>query len=57
MMPEYAITEWRNTVPWTASEQVDQDLRALTEIYKDEYLVFSGLCIATHKSFYSCGMI
>lgn len=41
MIPEYAITEWRNTVPWNASEQVEQDLvicRALTEIYKDEYL-------------------
>lgn len=41
MIPEYAITEWRNTVPWNASEQVEQDLiicRALTEMYKDEYL-------------------
>ena len=41
MIPEYAITAWRNIVPWSASEQVEQDLvicRALTEIYKDEYL-------------------
>lgn len=39
MIPEYAITEWRNTVPWNASEQVEQDLiicRALTEIYRDK---------------------
>ena len=41
MIPEFAIREWRETVPWTASEQVEQDLlicRALTEIYKDDYL-------------------
>ena len=41
MIPEFAIREWNETVPWTDSEQVEQDLlicRALTEIYKDEYL-------------------
>ena len=37
MIPEFAIREWNETVPWTDSEQVEQDLlicRALTEIYK-----------------------
>ena len=41
MIPEFAIREWSEHVPWTESEQVEQDLlicRALTEIYKDEYL-------------------
>lgn len=41
MIPEFAIREWNEQVPWTESEQVEQDLlicRALTEIYKDEYL-------------------
>ena len=39
MIPEFAIREWNETVPWTDSEQVEQDLlicRTLTEIYKDE---------------------
>ena len=47
MIPEFAIREWSEHVPWTESEQVEQDLlicRALTEIYKDEYL-------ATHLAF------
>lgn len=42
MIPEFAIREWNEVVPWTEPEQVEQDLlicRALTEIYKDEYLV------------------
>ena len=41
MIPEFAVREWNEVVPWTESEQVEQDLlicRALTEIYKDEYL-------------------
>lgn len=41
MIPEFAIREWNETVPWTESEQVEQDLlicRSLTEIYKDDYL-------------------
>ena len=41
MIPEFAIREWNEVVPWTESEQVEQDLlicRTLTEIYKDEYL-------------------
>lgn len=41
MIPEFAIREWNEVVPWTESEQVEQDLlicRVLTEIYKDEYL-------------------
>ena len=41
MIPEFAIREWNEVVPWTEPEQVEQDLlicRALTEIYNDEYL-------------------
>ena len=41
MIPEFAIREWNEVVPWTEPEQVEQDLlicRTLTEIYKDEYL-------------------
>ena len=41
MIPEFAIREWGEQVPWTETEQVEQDLlicRALTEIYKDPYL-------------------
>ena len=40
MIPEFAIREWNETVPWTDSEQVEQDLlicRALTEIYKPKF--------------------
>lgn len=57
MIPEFAIREWNEQVPWTESEQVEQDLlicRALTEIYKDEYLAshlaFRG-GTALHKLF------
>jgi predicted nucleotidyltransferase component of viral defense system len=41
MIPENAITEWRNNVPWNNPEQVEQDLlicRSLVEIFKDTYL-------------------
>ena len=41
MIPEFAVNEWGTIVPWREKEQVEQDLlicRALTEIYKDEYL-------------------
>lgn len=41
MIPEASIIEWRATVPWVVSEQVEQDLvicRALAEIFKNEYL-------------------
>jgi predicted nucleotidyltransferase component of viral defense system len=41
MIPEYAITEWRQHAPWVNSEQVEQDLlisRALVEIFKHPYL-------------------
>ena len=41
MIPESAIIEWRDTVPWTEDAQVEQDLiicRALTAIYQDEFL-------------------
>ena len=47
MIPEFAIREWGEQVPWTETEQVEQDLlicRALTEIYKDPYL-------ASHRAF------
>lgn len=59
MIPEFATREWSEHVPWTESEQVEQDLlicRALTEIYKDEYLAshlaFRG-GTALHKLFLS----
>lgn len=41
MIPEYAISEWRNTVLWGGLEQVELDLvicRALTELYNDDFL-------------------
>lgn len=56
MIPEFAIREWSEHVPWTESEQVEQDLlicRALTEIYKDEYLA-SHLAFAEGPHYTSC---
>ena len=57
MIPEFAIREWGEQVPWTETEQVEQDLlicRALTEIYKAPYLAshlaFRG-GTALHKLF------
>lgn len=41
MIPEYAITEWRNTVPWSGLEQIEQDLvicKALVELFNDKFL-------------------
>jgi predicted nucleotidyltransferase component of viral defense system len=41
MIPELAIIEWRDIVPWAEDAQVEQDLiicRALTAIYQDEFL-------------------
>jgi len=41
MIPESAIIEWRDVVPWAEDAQVEQDLiicRALTAIYQDEFL-------------------
>ena len=41
MIPESAILEWSNTVPWNSNAQVEQDLiicRALVEIFNDEFL-------------------
>jgi predicted nucleotidyltransferase component of viral defense system len=41
MIPETAILEWTNTVPWNSNEQVEQDLiicRALVDIFSDEFL-------------------
>ncbi len=41
MIPESAIIEWRETVPWADDAQVEQDLiicRALVAIYQDEFL-------------------
>lgn len=41
MIPQSAIEEWRNKVPWQTNEQVEQDLiicRVLTEIFKDSFL-------------------
>ncbi|MDR1939155.1 MAG: nucleotidyl transferase AbiEii/AbiGii toxin family protein [Tannerellaceae bacterium] len=41
MIPEIAITEWNEIVPWISKKQVEQDLlicRALVAIYNDEFL-------------------
>jgi hypothetical protein len=40
-IPESAIIEWRDIVPWSEDAQVEQDLivcRALTAIYQDKFL-------------------
>jgi hypothetical protein len=42
VIPQAAITQWRNTVPWRSYHQVEQDLlisRALVAIFSDEFLV------------------
>ncbi len=41
MIPQAAIAEWSNYIPWNSNEQVEQDLiicRALVEIFNDKYL-------------------
>lgn len=41
MIPELAITQWRNVVPWTDAKQVEQDLiicRALVAIFSNDFL-------------------
>lgn len=57
MIPQAAIIEWSNYVPWQTNEQVEQDLvicRALVEIFNDsflaEHLAFRG-GTALHKLF------
>ena len=59
MIPEFAIREWSEHVPWDRVRTGRTDLlicRALTEIYKDEYLAshlaFRG-GTALHKLFLS----
>jgi len=59
LIPQAAITEWRNNVPWQSMHQVEQDLalcRALVAIYSDEVLA-SSLAFrggtALHKLFLS----
>lgn len=54
MIPEYAIREWNEFVPWTEKVQVEQDLiicRALVDIFSDEFLAsqlaFSGEAMLT----------
>lgn len=55
MIPEAAITHWRNIAPWPQDAQVEQDLilsRALTEIFQDPLLSKSLLLrggTALHK--------
>jgi predicted nucleotidyltransferase component of viral defense system len=47
MIPERAITEWAEFLPWVMKEYIEQDLiicRALCALYNDEYL-------ATHLAF------
>jgi len=57
MIPESAIIEWSNSVPWKSNAQIEQDLvisRALVELFNDEYLsmhlAFRG-GTALHKLF------
>jgi len=41
MIPERAIIEWRESVPWIKEVMVEQDLiicRALVAIYNDDFL-------------------
>lgn len=59
MIPEYAITEWRNRVEWNTTEQIEQDLiicRALAELFNDgflaSHLAFRG-GTALHKLYLS----
>ena len=49
MIPEIFIENWRKTVPWQMTEQIEQDLmisRALVDLYNDPHvkdaLVFRG---------------
>ena len=49
MIPEVFIENWRKTVPWQMTEQIQQDLmisRALVDLYNDpqvkDALVFRG---------------
>jgi predicted nucleotidyltransferase component of viral defense system len=59
MIPQIAITAWRNVAPWASIDQVEQDLilsRAICELYQRpeirENLVFRG-GTALHKLFFS----
>ncbi|MFA5712751.1 MAG: nucleotidyl transferase AbiEii/AbiGii toxin family protein [Bacteroidales bacterium] len=41
MIPEYAVKEWGNTVPWNSPELVEQDLiicRTLVELFNNDFL-------------------
>ena len=59
MIPEHAITHWRNVAPWPQDAQVEQDLilsRALVEIYQEPSLSNALLLrggTALHKPFIS----
>lgn len=54
MIPEAAITHWRDAVPWPQDAQVEQDLilsRALVEIFQDPALS-KGLLLRGGAAFY-----
>lgn len=54
MIPEAAITHWRNVVPWPQDAQVEQDLilsRALIEIFQ-EVLLSKGLLLRGGTALY-----
>jgi predicted nucleotidyltransferase component of viral defense system len=58
MIPQTAITAWRNIAPWASPDQVEHDLvlsRAICELYRNpvvtETLVFRG-GTALHKLFF-----
>lgn len=59
MIPQAYITEWSTMAPWSADEQIEQDLiisRVLCEIYHDDFLserlAFRG-GTALHKLYFS----
>ncbi|MFI4956518.1 MAG: nucleotidyl transferase AbiEii/AbiGii toxin family protein [Gammaproteobacteria bacterium] len=59
MIPQAAITAWRNVAPWASPDQVEHDLvlsRAICELYNNEVvarnLVFRG-GTALHKLFFN----
>jgi hypothetical protein len=45
MIPEVFIENWRKTVPWQMTEQIEQDLmisRALIDLYNDILSISQG---------------
>lgn len=54
MIPEYAIKEWGNKVPWNSPELVEQDLvicRALVAIFNDDFLGDTTMLLRPEESY------